>query len=74
VQSLRNRFRRHRPPASDFVERALRERDALRRALGRHRWRALVAAAGNIGLDYLALLAALAAVGSQAPRSSRVFR
>ena len=69
AQSLRNRVRRHHPPATDFVERALRERDALRRALGRHRWRALVAAAGNISLDYLALLAALAAVGSQAPRS-----
>jgi uncharacterized protein (TIRG00374 family) len=69
IQSLRNRVRRHHPPATDFVERALHERDALRGALGRNRWRALVAAAGNIGLDYLALLAALAAVGSQAPRS-----
>jgi uncharacterized protein (TIRG00374 family) len=69
VQGVRNRVRRHHAPAIDFVARALRERDALRSALGRNRLRALVAAAGNIGLDYLALLAALAAVGSDAPRS-----
>lgn len=68
-QGLRKRVRRHRPHAMDFAERALRERDALRHALGSQRWHALVAAVGNIGLDYLALLAALAAVGSRAPPS-----
>ena len=65
VQGLRNRARRQRSRATDFAERALRERDALRHALGSHRWHALLAAVGNIGFDYLALLAALAAVGSR---------
>ncbi len=69
VQGLRNRVRRHRPPVADYAERTLRERDALRQTLGDHRWHALVAAVGNTGLDYLALLAALAAAGSRAPPS-----
>ncbi len=69
LQGLRNRMRRHQPRATHFSARAVRERDALRHALGSHRWHALVAAVGNIGLDYLALLAALAAVGGRAPPS-----
>lgn len=69
VQSLHNRVRRRQPRTSGFAERAVRERDALQDAVGSHRWRALIASVGNIGFDYLALLAALAAVGSRAPAS-----
>lgn len=69
VQGVRNSVRRHQPRATGFAERALRERDALVQAVGSRRWHALIASGGNIGFDYLALLAALAAVGSRAPPS-----
>ena len=52
-------------------QRLLRQRDAIRRDLGEDWWRALLAAAGNWGLDYLALLAALTAVGAR-PKPSLV--
>ena len=55
----------------DLPERLVRQRNDIRRDLGADWWRALLAAAGNWGLDYLALLAALTAVGSR-PRPSLV--
>lgn len=55
----------------DLSGRLLRQRNDIRRDLGADWWRALLAAAGNWGLDYLALLAALTAVGAR-PRPSLV--
>jgi hypothetical protein len=55
----------------DLPERLVRQRNDIRRDLGADWWRALLAAAGNWGLDYLALLAALTAVGAR-PRPSLV--
>jgi uncharacterized protein (TIRG00374 family) len=63
-------FRRRRPIAG-LPRQLLADRDFVRTALG-ERWRpAVLAAAGNTGFDYLALLAALRAVGA-APRPSLV--
>jgi uncharacterized protein (TIRG00374 family) len=56
---------------TDLPDKLLASRDAIRTTLGR-RWRAAVlAAAANTGFDYLALLAALRAVGAD-PRPSLV--
>jgi uncharacterized protein (TIRG00374 family) len=55
----------------DLPDRLVRQRNDIRRDLGADWLRALLAAAGNWGLDYLALLAALTAVGSR-PRPSLV--
>jgi uncharacterized protein (TIRG00374 family) len=65
VQWLLNAtLRRHRP-VTGLPQRLLADRDALRAAVGR-RWRAVLAAASaNTVLDYLALLAALRAVGAE---------
>jgi uncharacterized protein (TIRG00374 family) len=54
-----------------LAARLLVARDAIRRDLGRKWWEALLASLGNWLLDYLALLAALTAVGSR-PRPSLV--
>jgi uncharacterized protein (TIRG00374 family) len=62
AQSIRNRVRRRRAPISGLPQRLLRERDEVRRALGRRWWQALLLAAGRWVLDYLTLLAALTAV------------
>ena len=71
VQGLLNRtVRRHRP-VTDLPERLLAARDFVRTTLG-HRWKAaLFSAVGSTGFDYLALLAALRAVGAS-PRPSLV--
>jgi uncharacterized membrane protein YbhN (UPF0104 family) len=62
--------RRHRPVVG-LPQRLLADRDFIRSTLG-GRWKpAVVAAVGNIGFDYLALLCALGAVGA-APRPSLV--
>jgi uncharacterized protein (TIRG00374 family) len=66
VQRLLNRVRRKRPPIAHLETRALSERNAVRTTLGKRWRRALLAAIGNVGFDYLALLAALMAVGSRA--------
>jgi uncharacterized protein (TIRG00374 family) len=58
-------------PSDDLPERLRTERDEIRRVLGRRWWVALLASLGNWLFDYLALLAALAAVGSF-PRPSLV--
>jgi uncharacterized protein (TIRG00374 family) len=61
---------RHRP-VTDLPQRLLAARDFVRTTLG-DRWKgALLAAVGNTGFDYLALLAALRAVGAS-PRPSLV--
>lgn len=72
TQRLLNRtVLRHRPPITDLPQRLLVARDFVRTTLG-ERWKgALLAAVGNTGFDYLALLAALRAVGAS-PRPSLV--
>jgi len=56
---------------TDLPQRLIAARDFVRTTLGRQWWKALLAAAGNTGFDYLALLAALRAVGAD-PRPSLV--
>jgi uncharacterized protein (TIRG00374 family) len=69
AQWARNHFRRKHAPLTDLPDRLLRERDDIREVLG-ERWRsALAATACRLGFDFLALFAALAAVGS-VPRPS----
>jgi uncharacterized protein (TIRG00374 family) len=69
AQWTRNRVLRKRAPLTDLPDRLLRERDEIRDVLG-ERWRsALAATACRLGFDFLALFAALAAVGS-VPRPS----
>jgi uncharacterized protein (TIRG00374 family) len=67
VRALPHRGRR----LEGLPQRLVHQRDAIRRELGEDWRRALLAAAGNWGLDYVALLAALTAVGSR-PKPSLV--
>ena len=71
AQSLRNRLRRHAPPLVDLPNRLLAERDRITVALGTRWKRALAGAVGRWLLDFMTLLAALAAIGSH-PRPSLV--
>jgi uncharacterized membrane protein YbhN (UPF0104 family) len=71
IQWLRNRMHRRTAPRTDFPNRLKRERDEIRRTLGSSWWKAILFAAANSLFDYLALLAALTAVGSK-PRPSLV--
>jgi uncharacterized protein (TIRG00374 family) len=71
VQWVLNRTVRRRNPVTGLSRELLSDRDFIRTTLG-ERWRsAVLAAAGNTGFDYLALLAALRAVGAD-PRPSLV--
>ncbi len=71
IEWLLNRTVRRRSHMSALPERLLSERDAIRRILGA-RWRAaMMASVGRWLLDYLALIAALWAVGAN-PRPSLV--
>ncbi len=71
VQATRNRIRRKRPPLTGLPAELVRERNGVREVLG-ERWReALLATASRLGFDFLALFAALAAVGGL-PRPSLV--
>jgi hypothetical protein len=70
IEWILNRFRRGRP-SQGLPDRLRVARDAIRRDLGRKWWQALFASLGNWLFDYLALLAALTAVGSR-PRPSLV--
>jgi uncharacterized protein (TIRG00374 family) len=53
------------PPRTDLPDRLIHERDEIRGTLGASWLRAILFAAGNSLFDYLALLAALTAVGSR---------
>jgi uncharacterized protein (TIRG00374 family) len=66
VQWILNRVRRKRPRLQGLPERLRQERDGLRVTLGSRWWTALVATVGKWGFDYLALVAALEAVGAEA--------
>ena len=71
IQWVLNRVRRHRPAVHDLPATLVHERNAIREQLGSRWWLAVVTSTGNWLFDYLALLAALAAVGSR-PRPSLV--
>jgi uncharacterized protein (TIRG00374 family) len=71
AQWLRNRLKRHAAPVTDRPERLVVQRDEIRGALGDTWWKALLYALGNWLFDYLALLAAITAVGSR-PRPTLV--
>jgi uncharacterized protein (TIRG00374 family) len=71
IQAVRNRLRRSREPGTDLPDRLVAERDLVRGTLGRRWWVALLSGLGNWLFDYVALLAALAAVGSR-PRPTLV--
>lgn len=71
LQWLLNRTVRRRRPIHELPQTLLAGRDFVARAFGSHWKRAIVAAAGNTGFDYFALLCALRAVGA-APRPSLV--
>jgi uncharacterized protein (TIRG00374 family) len=71
LQWLLNATVRRRRPLVKLPDELLEDRDFIRATLGT-RWRAaLLAAAGNTGFDYLALICALRAVGA-APQPSLV--
>jgi uncharacterized protein (TIRG00374 family) len=64
VQAVRNRIFRTRERLTDLPAKLAGERNGIRVVLG-ERWReAMAATAGRLGFDFLALFAALAAVGS----------
>jgi len=71
VQWLVNRTVRRKRPVRGLSQELIAERDFVRSTLG-ERWKAaLLAATGNTGFDYLALLCALRAVGAE-PRPSLI--
>jgi uncharacterized protein (TIRG00374 family) len=71
VQWLLNHTIRRRRHVTGLPQQLLADRDFIRTTLG-ERWKpAVLAAAGNTGFDYLALLCALRAVGAE-PRPSLV--
>jgi uncharacterized protein (TIRG00374 family) len=71
VQWLLNATVTRRRHISGFAEQLIKDRNYVRATLGEH-WRmAVLAAAGNTGFDYFALLAALRAVGAE-PQPSLV--
>ncbi|HXX91436.1 MAG TPA: flippase-like domain-containing protein [Acidimicrobiales bacterium] len=65
LQWLGSKLRRHRPPLVGLDKRLLVQRNEIRRELGREWRKVLLLVAGRLGLDYLCLLAALRATGSQ---------
>lgn len=71
IQRIQNRMHPGRPPKTRVPEKLLRERTEIRRTLGSRWWLALITSSGNWLLDYLALLAAVAAVGAR-PRPALV--
>jgi len=71
VQRLRNRLSRDGLEVSDLPERLVVQRNAIVSRLGDAWWKALLFALGNWLFDYLALLAAITAVGAK-PRPTLV--
>ena len=63
LQRIRNAVRRRHEPIHDLPERLVKERNLIRSVLG-DRWKAaLLATSGRWAFDYIALVAAVAAVG-----------
>jgi uncharacterized protein (TIRG00374 family) len=71
VQRLRNWILRKRPPLEGLDQTLLAQRNDIRAVLGRQWWQALLLSAGRLAFDYLCLLAALKATGSN-PRPSLI--
>ena len=71
IEWFQNRVHHDRAPHTGLPEKLVEERDEIRETLGSRWWLALISAMGNWLFDYLALLAALTAVGSR-PRPSLV--
>jgi uncharacterized protein (TIRG00374 family) len=65
AQWIWNKVRRPRPPLTGLADRLLQQRNEIRAALGREWKQIFVLVAGRLGLDYLCLLAALRATGSE---------
>lgn len=66
IEWLLNRMPRRTTQVHGLPQRLRTERDTVRKTLGRDWWRALLASVGKWAFDYFALLAALAAVGTDA--------
>jgi len=64
IEELWNRIRRQHPPLTGFDNRLLRDRNAIRSALGASWREAVLLCAARTGFDYGCLLAALRATGS----------
>jgi uncharacterized protein (TIRG00374 family) len=60
-----NKVRRPHPPLAGLEDRLLQQRNQIRAALGREWKQIFLFVVGRLGLDYLCLLAALRATGSQ---------
>lgn len=71
IEWLLNHTLRRRSPVRALPQELLADRDFVRQTLGENWMRALLAAVGSTGFDYLALLCALRAVGA-VPRPSLV--
>ena len=71
LQLVLNRTIRRSRKITDLPQKLLAQRDFVRTTIGRHWEAAVLAAAGNTALDYLALLCALWAVSAQ-PRPALV--
>lgn len=71
AQRVRNWALRKRRPLTGLAETLLAQRDEIRAVLGRQWRQALLLSAGRLAFDYLCLLAALHATGSQ-PRPSLI--
>jgi putative heme transporter len=71
AQEVRNRLLRKREPLTGLPEKLLEERNTVVRVLGDKWWQALLFAAGRWVLDYVTLLGALYAIGTE-PRASLV--
>jgi hypothetical protein len=71
AQWIGDRTQRGKRSTTDLPARLVVQRDEIRQALGDTWWKALLFSLGNWLFDYLALLAAITAVGSQ-PRPTLV--
>ena len=65
AQWIWNKVRRPHPPLTGLEDRLLEQRNQIRAALGRDWKQIFLLIAGRLGLDYLCLLAALRATGSE---------
>jgi uncharacterized protein (TIRG00374 family) len=71
IQAIRNRMHRKRAPVVGLPDRLVDERNTMARTLGQHWRRAVLLSVGRVAFDYLALLAAVAAVGAH-PRPTLI--